>query len=242
VIAFTDDDCEAQPGWLVACLRALEDADIVQGRTQPASPVRGYERTVRAEPPTFLWETCNLAVRRKVLEQIGPFEQQLVRPGRTLRSGFGEDSEWGWRAVSNGFRPAFVREALVHHSVEPRSFAQFLVYKARTLAAFPKLMRSTPEVRRMFYGGYFVTRRHIALTATTAMWFGAIGARTIGSSRVPRLLLLGGSLAYLSGYRRYVGRRDLRRGVRDAWHQAALEVVELTAAIYGSLRWRRLLL
>src|ERR1700722_6431155 len=35
VLAFTDADCEPAPGWLTAGLRALEGADIVQGKVLP---------------------------------------------------------------------------------------------------------------------------------------------------------------------------------------------------------------
>ncbi|MDT4996540.1 MAG: hypothetical protein QOD45_608, partial [Pseudonocardiales bacterium] len=35
LIAFLDDDCVPQPGWLASLAASLADADIVQGRTLP---------------------------------------------------------------------------------------------------------------------------------------------------------------------------------------------------------------
>src|SRR5204862_5945534 len=33
IVAFTDDDCVPQPGWLAALVAGMAEADIVQGRT-----------------------------------------------------------------------------------------------------------------------------------------------------------------------------------------------------------------
>src|SRR5258708_38856607 len=38
-VAFTDDDCVAQPGWLKLSLAAVASADVVQGSNVPAGPV-----------------------------------------------------------------------------------------------------------------------------------------------------------------------------------------------------------
>src|SRR5205823_12126363 len=42
-VAFVDDDCVPQPGWLAALNAALDDADLVQGRTE-ADPGQAAQR------------------------------------------------------------------------------------------------------------------------------------------------------------------------------------------------------
>ena len=47
VLAFTDSDCAPHPGWLAAAVDAIDDgAAVVNGRTQPARPLRPLERSM----------------------------------------------------------------------------------------------------------------------------------------------------------------------------------------------------
>src|SRR5690348_8892573 len=68
LVALLDDDCDVQAGWLEAGVRALERADLVQGRTLPERERRGYERSLWIDRMTGLWESCNLFVRREAVE------------------------------------------------------------------------------------------------------------------------------------------------------------------------------
>src|SRR4051794_39301109 len=62
IVAFTDDDCEAGPGWLEAiAASALETPDaVIQGRTTPIPRER---------------ERLGLLARTKVIESEGPWYQ-----------------------------------------------------------------------------------------------------------------------------------------------------------------------
>jgi glycosyltransferase involved in cell wall biosynthesis len=42
IVAFTDDDCVPQPGWLASLLARFETADVVQGHTEP-DPADGFD-------------------------------------------------------------------------------------------------------------------------------------------------------------------------------------------------------
>jgi glycosyltransferase involved in cell wall biosynthesis len=122
LIAFVDDDCVPDPGWLEAALgahRRLPEA-ILQGRTEPIAeeltstgPLRTpFTRTIRVDALDPAFQTCNIFYPRQLLERIDGFDTDAFG----LVHG-GEDSDLAWRAIATGARAAFVSEALVAHAV-----------------------------------------------------------------------------------------------------------------------------
>ncbi|MEA2420743.1 MAG: hypothetical protein QOE60_2949, partial [Thermoleophilaceae bacterium] len=66
LLAFTDADCEPQPEWLANGVRAMPDADLVQGRVvpDPSVPLGPFDRTLWVDRESGFYETANLFVRR----------------------------------------------------------------------------------------------------------------------------------------------------------------------------------
>lgn len=116
VVAFTDDDCRPQPGWLGRLLREFDDADIVQGRTtfDPADGVgRGpFSQVVAVETFSGNFETSNIAYRRDLLAAVDGFDEEFGGDS------FGEDVDLGWRAIEHGARTAFAADAVVIHDIK----------------------------------------------------------------------------------------------------------------------------
>ncbi|MHB8656610.1 MAG: glycosyltransferase family 2 protein [Solirubrobacteraceae bacterium] len=150
VLAFTDADCQPEPGWLAAGVRALERGfGIVQGRVVPAGAPGPFDRTVSVGGEYGLYETANLFVRRDVFERIGGFEPV---PGVELGAAdapFGEDAWFVWRARRRGARTTFATEAVVRHAVFPRGFSGWWHERLRT-RHFPALVAAIPELRATF--------------------------------------------------------------------------------------------
>jgi glycosyltransferase involved in cell wall biosynthesis len=153
VLAFTDSDCEPDPGWLAAGLAGIDaGADLVQGQTVPMGRVAALERSVAVGREDGLYATCNLLIRRAAFDAAGGFDASIgdrygFRPGRQLRDlGFGEDSLLGWRVRSTG-RTAFVPEALVRHHVF-RAEPGEVLRRAWNTGGFPALVREAPGLRR----------------------------------------------------------------------------------------------
>lgn len=234
LLAFLDDDCVAQPGWLAAGIHALGKADLVQGRTTPEAEVPPLYHSVWVDPPSWLWESCNLLARREAVERAGLFDDAW-NPTWRVGDHFGEDAEWGWRMVRSGARPAFVPEALVHHAVEPRDLRGFLRYHAK-VRHFPQLFRSAPEARRRFYHGYFVNRRHMVLTASAALFLVAGLSRLLGRRRAAGFAGALGLAAYVSPLRNPASALTTEMGYRTL-----AEAVEFVTLAYSSVRWRRVL-
>jgi glycosyltransferase involved in cell wall biosynthesis len=218
VLAFCDADCFPTPGWLAAGARALEHADLVQGRVLPIEGVeRGpFDRTLWITEEVGLWETANLFVRRELFDQAGGFEDWLTPDrGKAL----GEDVWLGWRLKRLGARSAFCPEALSHHAVFARGWADY-VTERRRLAHFPDMVAKIPELRdAFFYGRYFLSRR------TAAFDVALIGAITGALFRRHSALLA--CLPYA---------QILRRRARGFGRRAPVVAgIELAADAYGAL-------
>jgi hypothetical protein len=99
VLAVTDDDCLPEPGWAAALVAVVHDgAAVAQGCTRPVDGARGaWDRAVRVEEPSWLFETCNLGFERQRFVELGGFPTLQVL-GRLAR-GFGEDVVFGALAV-----------------------------------------------------------------------------------------------------------------------------------------------
>jgi glycosyltransferase involved in cell wall biosynthesis len=112
VIAFTDDDCIPQNGWLRAGVSAIEHgADAVTGRLvvpRPDCPT-DYERTIgQLEDSPFV--TANCFYRREVLDRLGGFDERFTTAWR-------EDSDLYFSAMESGFRTVRAPGAVVVHPV-----------------------------------------------------------------------------------------------------------------------------
>jgi glycosyltransferase involved in cell wall biosynthesis len=246
LLAFTDADCEPVPGWLRAGRLALEQADLVQGRTLPpeGAEVGPYDRQLAVVAEWGLYESANLFVRREVYERAGGFDEGFEAPAETFSLGrrrgvaeskhMGEDVSFGWRARRAGARTAFCDEALVHHAVFPRDAAGFIAERRR-VRHFPAIARHVPELRdAFFWRRWFLSQRTAAFDAALA------GAALAAWRRSP--LPLAAALPYarhLAGDWRQWGPR---RGLRVAAVHAAADAVGFVSLVRGSLRSRSVVL
>jgi glycosyltransferase involved in cell wall biosynthesis len=229
VLAFTDSDCMPTPGWLAAGLRALADADVVQGRVTPPPGVAlgPFDRSLWIERETGLWETANLLVRRELFERVGGFEGWLEHGGGRPMA---EDTWFGWRARRAGARTAYCAEALVHHEVFPRGPLGFVQERER-LRYFPAIARQMPELRdEVLYRRWFLTRRTAAFDAAVA------GLALAAWRRSPLPLAAAGPYAAIAAGEALAWGR--RRAPAVAAVRLAADAVGLAALLEGSVRHR----
>lgn len=119
VVAFTDDDCEVDPDWLVEIARVFTDGwDAVGGPNLPPRPRDLANAVVTAAPGAASHVMlddreaehvpgCNIAVRRTAYFQIGGFDPDF----RTA----GDDVDFCWRLRDAGMRIGFAPNAFVWH-------------------------------------------------------------------------------------------------------------------------------
>jgi glycosyltransferase involved in cell wall biosynthesis len=133
LIAFTDDDCRVDPGWLAA-IDAEFGADaglaVLGGRVELNDPrdrpvaVRPHRERVEVSSlagiATFMIG-CNMTCRRRLFDEIGFFD---VRLGAGSRIPAAEDWDWLYRARRRGARMLYVPEVLVLHDHGRKSQAE----------------------------------------------------------------------------------------------------------------------
>lgn len=233
-VAFTDDDCEATPGWLGALLAAAEgDGDvIVQGRTEPhpaeADRIGPFSRTVAIGGADELYETCNLAVPRSLLQRIGGFDE-------SFRNACGEDVDLGRRGVKSGARLVYAQDALVYHAVhQPGVLGTVRGTPIWTDAV--RVLKLHPELRRMLVHRLFWKRSHAPLLLALA---GLALAGRRGSFAWLALVL-----PYVDHHRRAhsAAGRPLSTAVRSLPGHLAVDSTELLTMVRGSLKHRTLML
>ena len=175
LVVFTDDDCLPQPGWADAYAAALasDDAGFAWGPvTVPAG--RAGVAEVEADGPTrarpgddvtHLGASCNLAVRRQLLQATGGFDERLG-PGTPLRAA--EDRDLLARLLLTGAKGVLVPGAVVVH--DPwRSRAELVrlhhSYGLGSGALAGKLRTMGVPVDPSFTGGLVRTQLRTVVTA-----------------------------------------------------------------------------
>jgi GT2 family glycosyltransferase len=227
LVAFTDDDCVADPAWLTAALAVCAENPeaIVQGRTGPDPTELDRDgvlsRTIRVERLGPHYETCNIFYPRALLASLGGFDEGFgLAPG-------GEDTDLAWRAIESGAPTVFAPAALVFHAVQPLGVSGMLRVAARwsgvvrQFSDHPQL-RST-LVRGVFWNvwHYLIWRSALALLAPA--WL--------------RRLILTKHLMELRGRARQAG--------AGSWAVPFLlvhDLVECWAVARGAVRYRTLVL
>jgi glycosyltransferase involved in cell wall biosynthesis len=117
VVAFVDDDCVPEPGWLAGGLAAVSRDDrigVVQGCTRKPDgvPLGDWTLWRQVTGPSPFFEACNIFYRRAALEQTGGFDEVI--------GNYGEDTALGWSVLEAGWKRDFAEGAVVHHDVEDR--------------------------------------------------------------------------------------------------------------------------
>lgn len=225
IVAFIDDDCVADPGWLAAGLRACAEnpGALVQGRVDPnpdeMAEYGPFSHTLSVPGTTPWFETCNIFYPRALIERLGGFDEVA------FRGHGGEDTDLGWRAVQSGAAAKFEPEALAFHAVErigPLRMLRFAAHWDRTMLVFAR----HPEIREHMHRGVFWKWTHYALL------------RWLVARLLPRRFVV--VKQFLSRpYTLYLLMDESRRaGPLLAPYVLALDMLELIAVVRGAIRYR----
>lgn len=128
VIAFTDDDCRPEAGWVTALRSQVAIVDGLQGElgfmvgrvlaAGDGAPISLLLDDLPAtygkdDDPSHIGHGANLAVTRACWESLNGFDD-LLGAGSRLRSG--EDTDFLWRALRQGWAGRYAPDAVVAHS------------------------------------------------------------------------------------------------------------------------------
>ena len=230
VIAFTDDDCLPEPGWLRAgCDAIARGATAATGRVVvplPDAPTDYELNAAGLETAEFV--TANCFCRRDVLGALGGFDERFATAWR-------EDSDLHFSLLERGDLITHVPDAVVVHPVRPAAWGVSLrqqrksQYNALLFKKHPRLYQE--RIQRWPPCTYY------AVVASLAGVLAGIVAR-----RPTLAVASGAAWAWLTG--RFAARR-LRGTSRARSHVA--EMIVTSAAIpplavfwrlYGALRYR----
>jgi GT2 family glycosyltransferase len=231
LVAFIDDDCVPDPGWLAAGLAAFDANPVgaVVGHVEPAPDqlnLQGpFSRTLRVTDARF-FATANCFYRREALEAADGFDERFRRAA-------GEDTDLGLRVMAAGWTTSYSADALVHHDVRPSSF------RASAREAWSKwvdlalVVRKHPQVRRtLMYRRVFWKKPHALLLLALA---GAIAAAFL-----PWLALL--ALPYVYHRLRSAPLAGGTRRITTFPGALALDLLELGAMVRSTARYRTLVI
>jgi glycosyltransferase involved in cell wall biosynthesis len=231
LIAFTDDDCRPEPGWLAGLVAGAREAAgaVVQGATRP-EPLEGailsapHVRTLRIEPVNAYCQTCNILYPRELLERLGGFDEIAVA---------GEDVDLSLRARAAGARIVAAPDAVVFHAVESHTLPGILRanLKWRYLAY---LVKQHPELRRQMPLGLFWDDEHAYTSLALAGLLGALADRRLAVLAIP--------YARRVVRHRARGRRLPALALADVPGQLVRQGAEVAGMLAGSVRYRTLLL
>lgn len=192
VVAFTDDDCTADPNWAAAIRVAARDEStgFVLGQVQstgdgPAVSVHldASPRVLRSgDDPSDAGHGANLAVRRACWEAVGGFDEML---GAGSRLPAGEDTDLLWRALHAGWDGRYDPAAVViHEQWRGRLAALRTSYRygvgSGAVRVKARRLAGPQAVQRLAVGSVPATIRQAARDARAGYPFGA----AIGLTRV----------------------------------------------------------
>jgi len=174
IICFLDDDAIAAPRWVESFKKAFKKCDIATGPCKPLflSEIPGwFNRDIHGEfvgfgnyrsylknpnEPLYWIRGGNMAVKRKVFDDVGFFKSYLGRyRGKMLA---GEESDFVVRAMRKGYTVRFVSGAVMFHKVFPNRLTLKYVFKrswnggvSRRIHVLEKIIRPGIVVRSLYY-------------------------------------------------------------------------------------------
>ncbi|MDD2653864.1 MAG: PqqD family peptide modification chaperone [Candidatus Omnitrophica bacterium] len=166
-IAFTDSDCIVDKDWLkilfeaieseeefVACggkITAYKTDNIIEKFTEKKNKLSqeiAIDSDVNLQVPRVV--TANAIFLRKVIEDIGLFDEDLITS---------EDTELGWRLSFSGYQMKYVPEAIVYH-VHIRSLINYLLHQFEYGCASNLIFRKYRNIfqSKLSKAGYFLSK------------------------------------------------------------------------------------
>jgi glycosyltransferase involved in cell wall biosynthesis len=173
-LAFTDDDCVPDLGWLAAYDGATSSGlTVYEGKTTCLERVRSpLEQSPLNLTGGWLW-SCNMMIRRSAFVAVGRFDESFPRPHN-------EDTEFRERIKRLGVPFEFVPQAVVDHPPRRTPFGtkQAALHEC-DIVLCRKLGRPIPPLMQHLYTQAknrvkYVTRHRLGIDSVVALASAAV--------------------------------------------------------------------
>ena len=233
IIAFTDDDCLPDSGWLSAGVGAFAIPEVVAVTGQTIVPLppapTDYERnTAGLESSEFI--TANCFCRRSVLKALGGFDESFTTAWR-------EDSDMHFRLLDTGGRIVREPAAIVLHPVRPAPWGVCLREQKKVMFDALLYRKHPTRFRERIYPRCPARYYLVAATALASGLFAMAGHFSLALALLTVWIALTVDFA----------RRRLRKISRSMPHLAEMLVTSAVIPflsifwrLYGALRFRTL--
>jgi len=140
-LAFTDDDCLPEPGWLNAFAGAINNSDALEGRTYADRPRRSLAERAPLNSHGGYWWSCNFAVHVDLFRRLAGFDEGF--PYAAM-----EDVDFAYRMRAANARQKFVPAAGVCHPWrDVGGFGSMWRVEQRSLASLRYYLQLHPQAR-----------------------------------------------------------------------------------------------
>ena len=184
ILVFTDDDVIVQPDWLNKLLdgiNRLPEYDLFTGKILPHVPegiddkygllqcdtsfiksayvIANWELPEGAIRPGHIWGS-NMAVRRRVLAAGISFDPTIGPNGSNYM--MGSDTEFSNRAAAQGFKCAFIPDAIVYHQIRQEQLTLSWLAGRAFRWGRGEVRRRPIKSRLMIFGApFYLYRRYL---------------------------------------------------------------------------------
>jgi glycosyltransferase involved in cell wall biosynthesis len=141
VLAFTDSDCRVSNDWLkkIDCYLCDDNVHAIMGKLIinqstylgdsisalgfPAGGSMGFEKVWKVDSNSYTssLSSCNCAIKKRVFNQIGGFDESFPYAG-------GEDSFFAYSLIQSGFKIKYCPDVIVRHNARD-SMKDFLTWQ-----------------------------------------------------------------------------------------------------------------
>lgn len=226
LVQFVDGDCEVQPGWLEAGVRALEaDPTVVAvcGRIRERHPERSIYNTLcqlEWDSPTGFVDFCggNAMLQVAAFRAVGGFRADLIA---------GEELDLCRRLKAEGGRILKVPFDMVTHDVDLLRYAQWWRRSVRWGYAAAELAHLHGPDRP---GGW-------RTTTSSAFWVLGLPVAVLAASRLTPFASVALAAYPLRIVRQYISARSGGLSHRLALAHSVLNTMDKVSELWGSARY-----
>lgn len=131
LVAFTDDDCEVTPDWLKRLVEGFTDEKVGGvggiGKQKTSGNINDYLYYEKILEPGVMngkvlyLVTANACYRKKILEEVGGFDERIRFPG-------GEDPDLSLKILERGYQLRRNPECIVYHQYPEKLQGMFRMF------------------------------------------------------------------------------------------------------------------